>query len=141
MEEKELVKQVQIERIKRLEQKKKKLKQEQGSLQKKKTALINCAKHRNPFFRFWSFVWQSINREVVLILGIFLTVYLFLMGKFWLVGVIATFGFLINYLSSFYIFNGFSSESILNEVERMKVEIEKKEKEIQRIEKEIEEQC
>lgn len=139
MEEKELVKQAQIERIKKLEQKMKKLREERERLQKKKTALINCAKHRNSFFRFWSFVWQSVNREVVLILGIFLTVYLFLMGRFWLVGVLATFGFLIDYLRSFYISNGFSLESILNEVERMKVEIEKKEKEIQRIEMEIEE--
>lgn len=141
MEEKELVKQVQIERIKKLEQKKKKLKQEQGSLQKKKTALINCAKHRNSFFRFWSFVWQSINREGVLILGIFLTVYLFLMIKFWLVGVLAIFVFLFFWLGEFYIPNGFSSESILNEVEKIKVEIEKTGKEIRRIEKEIEEQC
>ncbi|MGM9898028.1 MAG: hypothetical protein ACI32W_08760 [Enterococcus faecalis] len=141
MEEKELVKQVQIERIKRLEQKKKKLKQEQGSLQKKKTALINCAKHRNPFFRFWSFVWQSGDIKRILMLNVFLAVYSFFVIRNWIVGVFAFFLFLFVWLGEFYIPDGFSSESILNEVERMKVEIEKKEEEIQRIEKEIEEQC
>lgn len=119
MEEKELVKQAQIERIKKLEQKKEKLKQEQGSLQKKKTALINCAKHCSLFFRFWSFFWQSIDIKDVLMLGVFLAVYLFLMSKIWIVVFMLPL-FLFDWLKGFYISNGFSSESILNEVEKRK---------------------
>lgn len=134
MEEKELVKQVQIERIKRL-------REERERLQKTKTALINCAKYRNPFFRFWSFVWQSRDIKGILMLSVFLAVYSFSVSRIWIVGVFTFFLFLFVWLREFYIPNGFSSESILNEVEKTKVEIEKTGKEIRRIEKEIEEQC